>query len=179
MCSSDGSAGIMIPYGCVCYNGTTPGAQHFAVPSCMEDTHQLSNGSSLYRECLSNGKWSGAVARCEPIIPCEFNAVTQYQLQNNVCGLVFSLSIRFLSLKCNVHACRYCNLFSHIVPSWVIAVIICAVVLSFAIGIIVGILLTHFCGICVHGIQQGKSIINQPYRLVHACIYMNLYTHCV
>ncbi len=103
MCSSDGSAGIMIPYGCVCYNGTTPGAQHFAVPSCMEDTHQLSNGSSLYRECLSNGKWSGTVARCEPIIPCEFNAVTQYQLQNNVCGLVFSLSIRFLSLKCNVH----------------------------------------------------------------------------
>ncbi len=74
MCSSDG---IMIPNGRVCYNGTIPGAKHFAVPACMEDSYQLSNGSSLYRECLSNGKWSGTVARCEPIISCEFNAVTQ------------------------------------------------------------------------------------------------------
>ena len=46
------------------------------------------------------------------------------------------------------------------IPSWVIAVIIFAVVLSFAIGIIVGILLTRFCGICVHGIRQSKSIDN-------------------
>ncbi|XP_064393598.1 uncharacterized protein LOC135341050 isoform X2 [Halichondria panicea] len=41
-------------------------------------------------------------------------------------------------------------------PSWVIAVCISDVVLSFAIGIVVGILLTHFCGIFVQGIRQRK-----------------------
>ncbi|XP_064397779.1 uncharacterized protein LOC135344489 isoform X2 [Halichondria panicea] len=41
-------------------------------------------------------------------------------------------------------------------PSLVIVVSISAVVLSFAIGIIVGILLTHFCGICVQGIRRRK-----------------------
>ena len=57
-------------------------------------------------------------------------------------------------------------------PSLVIVVIIiCAVVLSFATGIIVGILLTRFCGIGVQEIRQSKSIVS-------ACIYMNLYTHC-
>ena len=59
-------------------------------------------------------------------------------------------------------------------PSLVIVVSISAVVLSFAIGIIVGILLTHFCGICVQGIRRSKSIVNQPYRLV----YVFVYVHC-
>ncbi len=44
------------------------------------------------------------------------------------------------------------------IPSWVIAVSIFAVVLSFAIGIIVGILLTRFCGIFVQGNRQSKSL---------------------
>ena len=43
-------------------------------------------------------------------------------------------------------------------PSWVIVVSICTVVLSFAIGIIVGILLTRFCGIFVQGNRQSKSL---------------------
>ncbi|XP_064397682.1 uncharacterized protein LOC135344412 [Halichondria panicea] len=42
-----------------------------------------------------------------------------------------------------------------IVPTWVIVVTVC-VVIFFAVGIIVGILLTLFCRICVHGIQQRK-----------------------
>ena len=46
------------------------------------------------------------------------------------------------------------------IPSWVIAVIIFAVVLSFTIGLIVGILLTRFCGIFVQGIRHSKSIDN-------------------
>ncbi len=37
---------------------------------------------------------------------------------------------------------------SPIIRIWILAVSVCAVVLSFAIGIIVGLLLTHFCGIC-------------------------------
>ena len=61
-------------------------------------------------------------------------------------------------------------IFSHIVPGWAIAAIICATVLFFAIGIIVGILLTLVCWIFVHGIQQRKYI--EPYRL------QDNYTHC-
>ena len=82
ICLMDGFiGGIIISNGRVCYNGTTPGAQHFGVPFCKKGTHLLSGDSSPYRECLSNGEWSGTVAQCEPI--CEFNAVTQYLIETN------------------------------------------------------------------------------------------------
>ena len=75
MCLMDGFVGgIIISNGRVCYNGTTPGAQNFAIPFCNKGTHLLSGDSSPYRECLSNGEWSGTVAQCEPLR--EFNAVT-------------------------------------------------------------------------------------------------------
>ncbi len=72
MCSSDGTAGgITIPNGRVCYNGTTPGANHFALPFC-KDGFRLSDTSSPYRVCMSDGTWSGTVALCEDIIiQCE------------------------------------------------------------------------------------------------------------
>ncbi|XP_064397560.1 uncharacterized protein LOC135344313 isoform X2 [Halichondria panicea] len=111
VCLLDGFVGgITIPNGRLCYNETVPGSQHFTIPFCMDGSHRLSMDSSPYRECLSNGEWSGTVARCEAIP----------------------------------------------LPSWVIAVSISAVFLSITIGIIVGILLTRFCRICVKGIQQGK-----------------------
>ncbi|XP_064397731.1 uncharacterized protein LOC135344450 [Halichondria panicea] len=70
MCLMDGFVGgIIISNGRVCYNGTTPGAQNFAIPFCNKGTHLLSGDSSPYRECLSNGEWSGTVAQCEPFIP--------------------------------------------------------------------------------------------------------------
>ena len=73
MCLMDGFVGgIIISNGRVCYNGTTPGAQNFAIPFCNKGTHLLSGDSSPYRECLSNGEWSGTVAQCEPLR--EFNA---------------------------------------------------------------------------------------------------------
>ncbi len=109
MCLSDGTAGggIKILGGHVCYNGTTPGAQHFAVPACMEDS-LLSNVSSPYRECLSNGKWSGTVARCVRRIGGEFNAVTQY-MRPTACMLHVLLSVTFLSLNVGI---QYSALFS-------------------------------------------------------------------
>ncbi len=72
--------------------------------------------------------------------------------------MCFPLSVSFLSLNV-VGTCIVVNysISSHIVPCWIIAVIICAVVYFFAIGIIVGILLPLFCGICVQGIRQSKS----------------------
>ena len=54
-----------------------------------------------------------------------------------------------------LYVCMCETLFYHLVPPWVIPVIVC-VAIVFAIGIIVGILLTLFCGICVNGIQQSK-----------------------
>ena len=60
-------------------------------------------------------------------------------------------------------------------PSLVIVVIIiCAVVLSFATGIIVGILFTRFCGICVQGIRQSKSFPSLQVK----CMYVYLSAHC-
>ena len=46
------------------------------------------------------------------------------------------------------------------IPSWVIAASIFVVVVSFTIGVIVGILPTRFCGIFVQGIRHSKSIDN-------------------
>ena len=64
-----------------------------------------------------------------------------------------------------VYLYNYINCYSFLkclvsltVPTWVIVVIVCVVIFFFAVGIIVGILLTLFCRICVHGIQQSKFV---------------------